>query len=90
MQALSSLSAVLAQPAWLPQALTLTRASALPVTGPERNGSALEPYWQNPAWAIHAPASRAGCLPTMGLEGGLALPALTWQTALEPKEGIGV
>ena len=90
MQALSSLSAVLAQPAWLPQALILSRASAFPVTGPERSGWALGPHWPNAAGSTHAPSSLAGCLPTKGLGGGLPWPALLWQTALEPQEGVGV
>lgn len=68
MQALSSLSAVLAQPSWLPQALILSRASAFPVTGPERSGWALGPHWPNPAGPPHAPSSLAGCLPTRGWE----------------------
>ena len=90
MRALSSLSAVLAQPSWLPQALILSRASAFPVTGPERSGWALGPHWPNPAGPPHAPSSLSGCLPTRGLGGCLAWPALLWQTALEPQEAVGV
>lgn len=90
MQALSSLSAVLAQPSWLPQALILPRASAFPVTGPERSGWALGSHWPNPAGPTHAPSSLAGCLPTKGLGGRLAWPALLWQTALESQEAAGV